>query len=287
MTGTEITSSNKSLSFSLVNHKTRLIDTGTNIQAATKQGGGQEAYATDTSAGMIKGTDYMTNPSGTIWTNKISNLLWMTKWGTFYPLTATLVDNTTGLWNAATLLGTDGVASLDTTEGLPGTFTSGASAGNQSGLNRALLYTTRQFNPTFKIRFKTDESGANIRFYAGFTGSTSTIGNSDDPLNALAGFGIAMNTIQSNYQVYHNDTSGATVLVDTGVAKDTNYHTFEAWADDNATAFYWSFDDSTPASVTANIPAQTTPLSCIFAVTAVNADAKVLSVTKSVITSDK
>jgi hypothetical protein len=287
MAGTEITSSNKSLSFSLLNHKTRLCTTGTNIQAATKQGGGQEAFATDTSAGLYKGTDVILDPSGTVWQTKMASLTWYGKWGTFYPLTSTLANNTTGLWNGATAVGTLAIASLDTSEGLSATFTTAASGGSQGGINRALLYTTRQFNPSFKLRWKIDEAGANIRFYAGFTGSTSVIGNSNDPLNALAGFGIAINTLQTNYQIYRNDTSGATQLTDTGVAKDTSYHTIELWADDNASKFWWSLDDSTPASATTEIPAQTTSLSCQFLCTAVNADAKVMNVTKSVITSDK
>ena len=287
MVGTEISSSNKSLSFSLINHKTRLCTTGTNIQAATKQGGGQEAYATDTSAGFYKGSDLILNPTGTVWEPKQARLLWNVKWGAYYPSSATVDDSCWGLMGSSALSGTMGLAALDTVDGLPGTFTTAASGGSQGGLNAALLYTTRQFNPTFKLRWKIDEAGANIRFFAGFTASASAIGNSDDPLNALSGFGVAVNTIQSNYQIYHNDSAGATVLVDTGIAKDTNYHDIELWVDDNGAAFYWSLDGSTPASVTANIPAQTTSLSSQFLATAVNADAKVLTVTKAVITSDK
>lgn len=283
--GSKITSSNKSLSFDVLNHKTRLLDTGSAIRTAGITGAGQESYATDTSAGLIKGTDYIVNPTGTILEPKIASLLWATKWGTVYPNNTDLWAD--GLWEDPTESGTGAVAALDTTDGLPHQFTSGASIGNQAGLNRARLYTTRQFNPTFKLRWKIDEAGANIRFFAGFTGATAAVGNNDNPLNALAGFGVAINTLQANYQIYHNDTTGATVLVDTGIAKNTSYHTIELWADDNGAAFYWSLDGSTPASVTANIPAQTTPLSCQFLATAVNADAKVLTFTRSVITSDK
>ena len=287
MTGTEITSSNKSLSFSLLNHKTRLCTTGTGIQAATKQGGGQEAYATDTSAGFYKGTDLILDPTGTVYQTKMASLTWFGKWGTFYPLTTTIGDNVGGIWRGVSVTGSLVIAALDTTDGLPATFTSGASAGNQSGLNRALLYTTRQFNPSFKLRWKLDEAGANIRFYAGFTSATAVIGNSNDPLNTLSGFGIAINTGQANYQIYRNEGVGATNLTDTAIAKDTAYHDIELWADDNGAKFWWSLDGSTPASATTEIPAQTTSLSCQFLVTAVDADAKVMTVTKSVITSDK
>jgi len=285
--GSQVDASNKSGSFALINHKTRLIDTGTNIVAATKVGGGQEGYATTTSAGLIKGTDLITDPTGTIWTNKISNLLNMTKYGVISPVTTTFSDNADGIWSGSTVTGTPTVAALDTGEGLAAVYTSGASAGNQAGVNRALLFTTRQFNPCFKLRWKLDEAAANIRFYAGFTSATALVANSDDPLNTLSGIGIACHASQANYQIFSNDGVGATVLTTTGIAKDTAYHTIELWADDNASKFWWSLDGSTPAGVTADIPAQTTPLSCQFTVTAINADAKPLNVLKSVITSDK
>jgi len=284
--GSEYNSSNKTGAYSSINHKTRLIDSGTAIQAANKVGGGQESYATTTSSGLIKGTDYMLDPSAILWTNKLSNLLWMTKWGSIQPVTSTFGDNAHGIWCGSTVTGTPTVASLDTTSGLAAVYTSGASAGNQAGVNRALQFTVRNFNPSFKLTWKTDEAAANIRFYAGFTGSSSIIGNTDDPLNALNGVGIAMDTTQTNYRIFHNDSAGATISDNTGVAKDTAYHNIELWADSNGNQFYWSLDGSTPVAITTDIPGATASLSCQFTVTAVNADAKPLNVIRSVITSD-
>jgi hypothetical protein len=191
------------------------------------------------------------------------------------------------LLSGASFVGTPTVAALDTTDGLAGIFTSGASIGNQAGINRALLYTTRQFNPYFAVRCKLDENAANIRFYFGFTAATAAIGNSDDPLNTLEGIGFSKNVSSTNWLIDHNDSTGATVQEDTGVALDTNYHTFEIWADDNASKFWWSLDGSTPTGITVAIPAQTTSLSSQLLCTAVNGDAKVMNVQRAVITSDK
>ena len=284
--GSQGSSSNATVSYDIFNRKTRLIDTGTNVQAATKVGHGQEALSEDNSAGMYKYYNY--ELVGTShWQSKIGALLYAQKFGTFYPLTTTIGDNVGGLWRGVSTTGTLAIAALDTTDGLTATFTTAASGGSQGGLNRALLYTTRQWNPYFMLRFKLDEAGANIRFFAGFTSATAVIGNNDDPLNALSGFGIGILTTQANYRILSNDGVGATVSADSGVAKDTNYHTFELWADENGTRFLWSIDNSTPSAVSSEIPASTTSLSCQFLTTAVNADAKVMNVHKSVITTDK
>jgi hypothetical protein len=284
-TGSRGSSSNDSVSYNIWNRKTKLLDTGANIVAANSEGAGTDAYVDTTGSGLIKGTDLIRDPTGTIWETKLERLLWQTKWGTLIPLTTT--TGATGLCGGGTFVGTYAIAALDTTEGLTATHTSAASGGSQAGWNRALLYTTRNFNPSFKLRWKIDEAAANIRFYAGFTSSTAAIGNNDDPLNAISGFGIGILTTQSNYRILSNDGSGATASANTTIAKDTAYHTIELWADDNASKFWWSLDGSVPAGVTTDIPASTTSLSCQFLATAVNADAKIMNHHRFLITSDK
>lgn len=287
-TGSAVSSgTNPTAAYDVINHKTRLIDTGTNIQSATKIGAGQEAYATSSTGGLFKGTDLMTDPTGTIWTDKISNLLWAVKFGTFYACSATYADSASGLLTNATTTGSLSLASLDTSNGRATVFTSGASAGNQAGFRTPANWTIRKFNPTFKITWSIDEAGANVRFYAGFADFSTIVGNTDDPLNAQSGFGIGILTTQANYRILSNDGVGATVSADSGIAKDTGVHTFEAWADENGTRFLWSIDGSTPAAVSADIPAQTTTLSCQATVTAVNADAKPLSIFRALITSNR
>lgn len=282
----EYTASNDTGSFASINKKTRLIDSGTNIQSAVKQGTGQDAFCTSSSGGLYSGHN-LELVATTHWQPKMASLNNGANWGTWQPMSSTIANNTTGIIDGVSATGTLGLASLDTTEGLTSTFTSAGAAGNQCGINRATLYTMRKFNPCFKLRFRIDESGANFRFFAGWTGSTSVIGNSDDPLNGLSGFGVGVSTGLTNYRIFHNDASGASVLDDTGIAKDTNYHTIELWADDNSSKFWWSLDGSTPTGVTTDIPAQTTSLSCQFLCTAVNIDAKVLNIGKWILTSDK
>jgi len=285
--GSAITSSNDDASYAKANHKQKLIDTGTIIRATVPTGGGQEAYSNDDSASMIYGQDYQSDASGTLWQSKQSTVFWLIKYGHIQPISTTAADNENGLWNNSTVSGTLGMASLDTTEGLAATYTSGASAGNQAGQKVDRLYTIRNFNPSFKLNWKTDEAGANIRFFAGWVDSTTLIGNSDDPLNAINGFGVAMVTSQANYRILSNDGVGATSPTDTGVVKDTGWHSIELWADANSNSFYWSIDSATPIQKNTEIPAATTSLACQFTVTAVNADAKVLSVQNCLINSDR
>lgn len=286
--GSVINSANDDASFAKANHKQKLLDTGTAVKAVTPTGGGQDSYATDTSSGMIKGVDYESDPTGTLWTTKQSNILWNVKYGDLIPCSASPISNNfVGLWRASTTTGTISLPSLDTTNGQPLRYTSGSSPGNQTGQRLDFLYSVRDFNPSFKITWATDEAGANIRFFAGFTGSTAIVGNTDDPLNALRGFGIAMDTTQANYRIFHNNDTGATVSEDTGVAKDTGYHTFQAWADGNGNLFWWSLDGSTPVSVSGENPTGTQGIACQFTATAVNADAKVIDVLRCLINSDK
>jgi len=284
--GDEITTSNKSASFAMGNRKMKLISSGTLIQSATKQGMGQDAYCESTSAGLTKFTNYELVDTA-LWQMKQASILWPCKWGHFQPSGSAIGDCRSGFIQGSTATGSFAIIATDTTEGKPATFTSGASAGNQAGLKVDSLYTCRKFNPSFKLRWAVDEAAANFRFFAGFYDSTSLIGNSDDPLNAANGFAIGVSTAQANYRIFHNDGSGATASDDTGIAKSTAFHTIELWADDNNTKWWWSLDGSTPAAVTSDIPAQTTILASQFTVTAVNADAKVLTVVNCLVNSEK
>jgi hypothetical protein len=285
-TGSQYTSSNKQASFDSVNRKTKLIDSGTAIQAANKIGVGQDAFCESGSAGLSKGTNYELVAT-THWQSKLASLLFPMKWGQLMPISSTEADNKTGIVKGTTLSGTLGIGSFDNSHGKSNTFTSGAVGGNQAGLRTGATYTQRGFNPTFAIKWKLDEAGANIRFYAGWTTSGSAIANSDDPLNAAVGFGIAILTTQTNYRIIYNDGAGSTVSTDTGIAKDTLVHTFLAWGDENGQLFWWSLDDSTPASISTDIPASTNGLASQFTATAVNADAKVLDVYNWTITSER
>lgn len=285
--GSAVTSSNASASYDLVNRKTRLIDSGTNIKAATKVGAGQQAYCDSASAGMLKGYPYVTDSTNTVWENETSNYLYPENWGRYNPVSATFATNLNGLLRASTSSGTVALAALDTTNGLAGTFATAASNGSTGGFNMGLLYTVRNFNPIAKVKMQLSSVAANTRFFFGWSSSTAAIGNNDDMLNAASGFGISKITINTTARISHNDGSGATINDNTSLTWDTNPHTFDLWADDNGSQFYYSIDGATPVAVTSEIPATTTPLNFQIIVITAEAVAKTLSCYGMYISSDK
>jgi len=259
----EYSSSNPTGSYSSINRKTLLATSGTNIEAATKQGSGQLSFSTDTSAGKKLGVFYNTNLKNDNWIPHVGSILNATDLGQFNPYSgATHANNVEGLFLVTATTGSISLASLDTTHGRSVVFTTGATAGNQGGFRQdGNRYTMRKFCPYIKFKFKFNET-TNIRVFLGLLDSLSLVANSDDVLNTISGFGLGISTASGNYRIFHNDAAGATISDDIGTAIDTNQHIIELLADDNNSRWYWNFDDGTASGfVTTEIPAQTTGLS--------------------------
>ena len=283
--GGEITSSNDDASFAKANAKQLLIDTGTNIEAATKTISGQVAHSTNTSVRKWHGKYYGLNNTGTVWANLESALLYPVKYGKFNPNSSTFANNVSGLFQGATSYGSVAVAALDTTWGTSVEFTTGAGAGNTAGFRLGARHTCRDFNPVCRFRVKSD-ANSNLRWFIGLVGDTAELGNTDDPLNALNGFLFGKITTQANYRCLHNDGVGATISDDTGVAADNSPHYIDIYTKGAATStFYLTIDSVLRNTVTTEIPAASSTLA--FQMTIINAGGtRVMTVYDCLVTSD-
>lgn len=164
------------------------------------------------------------------------------------------------------------------TDGKYRAMTSGATAGNVAGhkVNDAQGAVFRAIKPRFKAKFRCTDV-TNCRVFVGLTnqggtGGSATYSTGDDPFaGPLAGIALQYrSSTDTNFQIGRNDTSGATVFVDTGVtpASNSGIHTIEIKTDNiqsasAATGFMWSLDGGAFSSVlTTDIPAAGTPLYC-------------------------
>lgn len=259
MVTNEIVAGNRTMSHAIHNAKMLLQADGTDIEAAGKAEAGQLAFALNSSAQKRKGWYYNLSIGKKLWHNNLVSLL-QAKYGTYQPRSATFASNLDGIMVGATAQGTVALAALDTANGMNNTFTTVAAGGSAGGFNLARLYTVRNMNPVLIAFFKNSVT-TNLRFFVGWTSSTAQIGNNDDPLNALSGFGIAKLTTSGNLRIINNDGAGATVNNDTGVAASTNAVLVILWADGQNNKFWWSINGSDPAQVTSDIPGATTSLS--------------------------
>jgi hypothetical protein len=259
----EYTSSNPTGSYSSINRKTLLAASGSSIEAATKQGSGQVAYATNTSAGKKQDVFYNLSPNNDNWIPHIASVFHCPDFGFFNPLSGTThALNCEGMFNVTGTTGSLSLDSLSTTHGRAVIYTTGAGAGNQAGFRQdGNRYTMRKFGPFIRFKFRFNET-TNIRVFLGLIDSLSLVANSDDPLNAISGIGLGKLTTSGNYLILRNDSAGATQTTDTGIAVDTNPHVIDLYADDNQSRWYWAFDYTTASGfLTTDIPAQTTGLS--------------------------
>ncbi len=288
-TGSEISSSNKRLSFSLLNLKTKLIDTGGAINSATKTGAGQEGYCTSTASGFNLGANIEINETNQVWIPKQAATMYNVKWGSLIPRSSTYANNLDGIFTRTTSTGSVALASFSTTDGDGLALTSGAVAGNQAGYNMGATYTVRNFNPTLRLRFKISSSSTNTRLFIGFNSSTSLVGNTDDPLNALSGFALGKTTTSANFRIFSNDGTGATVDTDTTIAVDTNVHEFDIFADTAGSKWWWVLDRTTSGSIStaSDIPAATTALSTQSIITTNETAAKTLTVYNAYLSTNK
>ena len=117
--------------------------------------------------------------------------------------------------------------------------------------------TIRSFSPVFKCMFKLNAI-TGVRPYFGWSSGTADL-TGDDPLNGLHGVLLTARAADTNFQIAHNNGSGVTLFVNTGIPKDTNVNIFELVCDDNATnKFKWAlYSRADLLNVTSTTPAYT------------------------------
>lgn len=138
----------------------------------------------------------------------------------------------------------------------------GTTLGNGTGFRYINLLTMRGWNPRYRAKIRLGTSTLQT-LYLGFASVVSADLAGDDPLNAVAGVMFGMRSADTTFQIMHNDTSGATNFINTGVTINTTaIRTFDLKAIDVATnKWQWSIDGSAWAEITStDIPSQSTPL---------------------------
>ena len=149
------------------------------------------------------------------------------------------------------------------TDGRYAQFQSGAVSGNQAGQrgNSANIAVCRALQPRFLCKFRIPVLTA-MRLFIGFHSSLSAFLTGTDPINAAEGIFLCYRSdVDTNFQIAHNDSSGATVFADTTIPPNTStINTLEIKAPSGDTKFQWSLNGSALADITTDIPASTTPL---------------------------
>jgi hypothetical protein len=149
----------------------------------------------------------------------------------------------------------------DPTHGHSLTIATGTTLGTQAGsrCNHSPQVFIRAYNPTYLAKFKLETTTLQ-ELYFGFRSSSSSFVVGEDPLNATNGFGLVMRSDDTNFQIAHNDASGATVFDDTGFPIDTGVHVIFLRAVESVPAFEWKLDGGQWNRVTTEIPSQTSGL---------------------------
>ena len=164
--------------------------------------------------------------------------------------------------------------------------TSGAVSGNDAGFNVNVDATTNpiiavrgQQNARFKCKFRMGNaalsSNAVVRAFIGLTSATG-LATGDAPWGTgVAHFALLLKSAGSNYLISRNDAAGASVEVDTTIARGTAINTLEIKTVDAGVTWSWNLNGTT-GSYTTDVPPTTTPLYPIMQIETVEAVAKVI-----------
>jgi len=173
----------------------------------------------------------------------------------------------TELLQGFTLLGTPVLQTVDSSHGLSVNYATSTSNNNPAGYKSPVLFTYRQFNPYFRLKFNL-VSTTLARLFVGFSSNNTTIASETLIAAADQGAMFGFQNANANYNIYTNDGSAAALA--TGltpvVAKDTGIRAVEMWFD--SAGFNVNLTGITgavaSALVTTRLPAANTPLSLFF-----------------------
>jgi hypothetical protein len=158
------------------------------------------------------------------------------------------------------VVGTAGSSPADDSTGIYRTYDTGATINSLNGQRWNTASMERSLGAYFKTALYLN-SVSNVRIFAGFTSSASAPASAADPLNALSGVAWWFDSaVSANVKIMHNDGSGASTTVDTGVAAATStLYPIEIYAV-NDSRFRFVFNGVT-TNVTTDMPASATDLS--------------------------
>jgi hypothetical protein len=155
--------------------------------------------------------------------------------------------------SAYTGAGSQSMSTSNTSAGKHVRYRTSTTTGNRGGVRSAMEMSLRDWNPRIRIRFALVHT-TNVRYYMGFAPAAELTG--DDPLNALDGFMIGyIAATSANYIIMHNDGTGATTTVSTGVAAvGSAVHDAKLVYDNANSRISWSFDGGAYNHITTDIP---------------------------------
>lgn len=143
-------------------------------------------------------------------------------------------------------------------------FETGAADTVTVGLRQTTSYYRREFNSRFLARYQCLTCNSNTRVFYGFSSSSTALAT-DTPFDSgVSGIVVAIRVADNGtgvtMKVLHNDSSGSTVVADTGINHDSNSsrHSIEiALSSTNAKVYV---DGQLTNTITSDLPATTTDL---------------------------
>ena len=158
--------------------------------------------------------------------------------------------------------GTNAAGGVDST-GNYRTFDTGATINSISGIFSNALSMTRVMHAYFKTAIYLN-SVSNVRVFAGLVNSNAAPASAADPLNALEGVGLWLDSgVSADWKIMHNDATGASTvdaLTTPVTAATSTLYPIEIYVDKSDSEFRVKFNEDNYKTFTTNIPASTTGL---------------------------
>lgn len=182
------------------------------------------------------------------------------KQGTWFGYNGTAASGLINGGVSAIVVGTGADAGSFDSTGKYRQYDTGATINSLAGIRNSVLWGRLEHNCYFKNAIYLN-TNTNMRVFSGLVASTSDPASAADPLNGLAGIGLWLDTaVSANWKIMRNDSSGASVVTDTGVAAATaTLYTVEIIGLANASDFRVVFN-GTHTDFATDIPTATTSL---------------------------
>lgn len=161
---------------------------------------------------------------------------------------------------------------IDTTNGFTGASWTMSGTTNKVGWWTTDPITIRKLNPDLEFCFLLNENADNVgsRFYLGFI-DDSSFSTTDTILNNQSGFMLYKSSVNSFFEIGHNDGSASATYSGSIQSSDSLIHTIRLFADEANTRFGYQLDGGTINYISTAIPSSTDQLHVV--INASNSDA--------------
>lgn len=185
--------------------------------------------------------------------------LMMTQWGYYSAKTgASPGGSFNGVLEDSTIVAGTNNQSTETSNGVSRQCVTTAAANNDAYFTTNNAPCSMGHSPFSMFKFKLSDT-TNIRFFSGLSASAiTTVQGSDDPGINHIGIQFSTNRGDTTFKITRSGNPGPSVVVDTGVAVDTNAHYFSIDVDSSgnivATLYNASFVSQYSLSITTSLP---------------------------------